>query len=313
MIDPNAWWDVQRHFAQAWTNTLNPGYASGMPNPMDWMQAAQTRMQPDARAVFERMTGAGRAFFDQAVQLTDIINKTTSANREKVGESLEQAIGALKQQWAGGPTQEAVSANFWQQGLDAWNKFALAASAVSTQSMPHWGAALATPVGYLREHQEKWQDWMRNAGEYAAAQQAHLTLLNEAIHKGLDLMAKRAAELVREDKAPDTPRKVYDLWVDCTEEAYAALATDERYVQSQGRMMKTLLQLKDAGEALARPALTAMGAVDKTTLDTVTKRLHDLRREVRELKAQLATRDTRPPAARARKPAGRTPKSTRRN
>lgn len=305
MIDPNTWSDVQRHFAQAWASALNPGY--GMPNPMDWLQAAQARMQPDARSVFERMTGAGQSFLDQAAQLSALINKAAAANRDQAGAVLDQAFNTLKQQWSTSNAPHSAAANFWQQGLDAWNKFALAASAVSTQTMPHWGAALAPPVGYLREHQEKWQHWLRCAGDYGAAQQAHLALLNEAAHKGLDLMARRAAELVREDKAPDTPRKVYDLWVDCTEEAYAELATDERYVQSQGRMMKTLLQMKDAGEALARPALAAMGAADNATLDTVTRRVHDLRREVRELKAQLAARDTRTAAAPARKP--KTPKT----
>jgi class III poly(R)-hydroxyalkanoic acid synthase PhaE subunit len=270
---------------------------------MDWMLAAQSAMRPDARAIFERMTGAGRSFLDQVAQLSEVISKAAAANQDKVNEVLTQAMDTLKRQWTGNATQDFSATNFWRQGLDAWNQFALAASGISTQTMPHWGGALAPPVGYLREHQEKWQTWLRCAGDYAAAQQAHMSLLNEAMQKGLEHMASQAADLVREGKAPDTPRKVYDLWVDCTEEAYADLAVDPRYAKSQGQMMKALLELKAAAEALARPALTAMGAADNATLDTVTRRLHELQHEVRELKEQIASRNAGAKSPRPRKSA----------
>jgi class III poly(R)-hydroxyalkanoic acid synthase PhaE subunit len=306
MINPNAWQDLQRQFAQAWSGAFNPGLAGfGNPHPLDWMQAAQSGLAPEARAAFDQAVNASRSFLQQAEQLSGLMKEATSNGQEQAAQAWQQAVEGLKQQWAGMTGQDNALNGLWQQGLQSWNQFAAAAGAQApgVTSMP-WLAQLSLPpVGYSREQQERQQEWLRCAAEYAAAQQAHAALLQDAARNGLDLMAQRGATLLREGQAPDTPRKVYDLWVDCTEEAYATLAAEPRFAQSQGRMMSAMLRLKEAGEVLLRPALAALGAVDTAAFDTLSLRLHELRREVRALREQLGGA----PAAPARKPAPRKP------
>lgn len=310
MINPNAWQDLQRQFAQAWSGAsgFTPGLA-GFGSPLDWMQAAPSGLAPEARAAFEQAVNASRGFLHQAEQLSGLMKDAASSGQEQAAQAWQQGVEAIKQQWAGMAGQEQAWNGLWQQGLASWNQFAAVAGAPvpGAASMP-WMAQLSMPpVGYSREQQERQQEWLRRAAEYAAAQQAHAALLLEATRNGLDLMAQRGAALLREGQAPDTPRKVYDLWVDCTEEAYASLAAEPRFAESQGRMMGAMLRLKETGEVLLRPLLAALGAVDTAAFDTLSLRLHELRREVRALRERLETAAPATRAAPARKPAARKP------
>jgi|SRR5579871_3933757 len=102
--------------------------------------------------------------------------------------------------------------------------------------------------------------------------------------------------------APATPEqalKLYEQWVDCAEEAYAATVHKEDFARLQSELANTsaalLVEQRRHAEALVR----AFGLPTRNEVDALYGQLKELRRQLAERDAATAT--TSPPRPRARK------------
>jgi class III poly(R)-hydroxyalkanoic acid synthase PhaE subunit len=147
---------------------------------------------------------------------------------------------------------------------------------------------LSTPaLGYTREWQEELQELGQQWLEHAQSVQRYESVLGKVTSKAVELWGARTMALAREGKLPDSLRENYDLWVDCAEEAYAEIATSDEFAEVQARLTNSLMALKHHEQQLGEELQSALNMPTRSELDTSHRRVHGLRRELRNLQSQL--------------------------
>ena len=112
--------------------------------------------------------------------------------------------------------------------------------------------------------------------------------------------------------APATPQqalKLYELWVNCAEEAYAATVHGEDFSRLQAELANTSAALLAEQRRQAESLVRAFGLPTRNEVDTLYAQVRDLRRELAEL-AQPAGAPTPVRAARGAPKAQRGAKHT---
>src|SRR4029078_4449988 len=79
----------------------------------------------------------------------------------------------------------------------------------------------------------------------------------------------------------DSVRALYDLWVDAAEEAYAEIALSEEFRQVYGDVGNSQMRVRSQLQQEVERIGVDLGMPTRTELNSVHKRLHDLRRELR--------------------------------
>jgi len=105
--------------------------------------------------------------------------------------------------------------------------------------------------------------------------------------------------------APVTPEqamKLYELWVDCAEEAYAATVHKEDFARLQAELANTSAALLVEQRRHAETLVRAFGLPTRNEVDALYGQVKDLRRQLAELEASPRSR----PGGRKRAPRGGT-------
>jgi hypothetical protein len=90
---------------------------------------------------------------------------------------------------------------------------------------PLSGALPATPaLGVGREHQQRWERTAEAARGTALAQYRLQALWTDALRDAASAYAAQIAESAPAATDPASMRRLYDLWIDCAEEAYGSTA-----------------------------------------------------------------------------------------
>jgi len=145
--------------------------------------------------------------------------------------------------------------------------------------------------GFTREHQEHYQRTAVAFADYQQALRNYNALLLKASERGFALLEDKLAERGEPGRAIDSPRALYDLWVDAMEEAYAEIALSEEFAKAYGELANTQMRMRAQVQAEVERIGTDLGMPTRTELNSVHQRLHDLRREFR------AAREGTPQAA----------------
>ena len=145
----------------------------------------------------------------------------------------------------------------------------------------------APAFGFTREHQEHYQRTAVAFVDYQQALRNYNALLLKASERGFALLEDKLAERSEPGRAIDSPRALYDLWVDAAEEAYAEVALSDEFAKAHGELANTQMRMRAQVHAEVERIGTDLGMPTRTELNSVHQRLHDLRREFRE------TRETR--------------------
>lgn len=152
--------------------------------------------------------------------------------------------------------------------------------------------------GLAREHQEHYQRTVLAFVEYQEALRNYNALLLKASQRGLELLEDKLAERSEPGRAIDSPRALYDLWVDAAEDAYAEIALSDEFSKAYGELANSQMRMRAQIQAEVERVGTDLGMPTRTELNSVHQRLHDLRRDFRdssagssaieELEAQIA-------------------------
>jgi hypothetical protein len=102
--------------------------------------------------------------------------------------------------------------------------------------------------------------------------------------------------------APATPQqalRLYELWVECAEEAYATTVHKEEFARLQAELANTTAALLAEQRRQAESLVRAFGLPTRNEVDTLYAQVKDLRRQLAELAEMPRASGASAPAARA--------------
>lgn len=190
------------------------------------------------------------------------------------------------------------------------------------KSSPAAGAAFATAAGFpgvpgswspgapplgpaavrRAEAQSTWELLMR-FGQLQSELAAHW---GEVAQSSAQRFIARVSAGGGTDLTPEGSLALYETWVECAEEAYAATVHKEDFCRLQAQLLNTAMALLLAQRRQAETLARASGLPTREEADA-------LQRQIRELQVQLAAREADPRAQRApRPPVARRPEAARR-
>ena len=221
-------------------------------------------LSSEAIAVYRRMLAASNGLTGMGQRLQAAAGRA-DATDAGWRQTVEQDLAALRRQL---PLADLDSAAAW--------------SALS--GLP----AMAADSSWRQQAQR----WSMLAADCAKAHRAALAMLDKINSDTLDLLGERLMAAGAAG-APRSLRAFYDLWVDCGETVYARAVQSEAFVTLNAEIINALLRLKRHEDRM-REALLESRPVPmpgRRAWDTVLKRLHAARRDLRALQAAAGDGD----------------------
>jgi polyhydroxyalkanoate synthase subunit PhaE len=145
--------------------------------------------------------------------------------------------------------------------------------------------------GIGREHQEHYQQTALAFVEYNQALQNYNAIMLKASQRGFELFENKLAERGDPGRSIDSVRALYDLWVDAAEEAYAEIALSEEFGKVYGELTNAQMSVRAQIQVEVERIGTDLGMPTRGELNSVHKRLHELRRELRDGKSMQTGAD----------------------
>jgi len=207
---------------------------------------------------------------------------TGAGNTESVQSEVQQWWQAIAQ--GASPQAQALAQELMQLGPAFLASVAAAGSGNEKGNEAPFGRWLElAPMGYFREHQAHAQELARalDAYRHSAAQ---MTSAMARIHvDALELLAKKTQALSAAGEAVSDTRRLYALWIESGEQAYAQHARSEIFGRLQGELVNAGMQVRIAQQTIAEYFLKSMDLPTRAELNSVHKRLKDMRDRLEQL------------------------------
>lgn len=141
--------------------------------------------------------------------------------------------------------------------------------------------ATAPSLGLAREHTQAWRDLLAAQQECQELQQALMVELTRVQNEALALLERE----VRDKQIADW-RELYDMWVECGEQAWLQIAGGEAYCKLQGEFANATVRLRAAQQRIAECALRQLDLPTRSEVSTMQRQIRELRERVAELEAR---------------------------
>ena len=317
-----AWLDMQKQYMDTWMSfsrqgipgsTLTSPFGAAGGNPwMDtfeqWSKLFAQGMPSSAKDVSMRLFDLGKGYLDMSERFWQLLQQgkesTVSASdwQTMMQRAFEQTAKGFN--FPGGATDPwSGFANLWGLPLSNWQRMATSFSPFPgemekalrpehipqpsdmTRAMRHY---LSLPsIGYTREWQEQQQEWARLLMDYAHSMQAFGKLLGKVVQRALDLFGKHMTERARAGESFDGLRAIYNLWIDCGEEAYAEAVATADFPHLQAEMVNALMRMKRHEQLMVEEVMTALNMPTRGEVDTTHKRVYELQQQLRRVQETL--------------------------
>ncbi|MEO7916269.1 MAG: poly(R)-hydroxyalkanoic acid synthase subunit PhaE [Dokdonella sp.] len=288
---------IPNPFASPWpsmagANPMAGNPFAGMSNPF-----AAAPVNP-----FEAMT---RSFAEAS--RTD--GSSTNDVAERVAASMKNYFAMLQAMASSGMPPQAAGAagdsNPWfdamrtttmPQGMDnpllsAFRDFAgngaqgfeqMANQFMSTPAMADARSLLQLPTfGMSRERQEETQQGILALLDFQEKSKQYQAQMMKAAQRGNQLFQTRMASRTDADKPIDTPRALYDFWVNAAEDGYAEVALSTEFSQAYGDYANAQMAVRSHVQKETERNAQQMGMPTRSEVDSIGRRLQELRREFR--------------------------------
>jgi poly[(R)-3-hydroxyalkanoate] polymerase subunit PhaE len=154
--------------------------------------------------------------------------------------------------------------------------------------------------------QRTWELW----GRLAQLQTQLAAHWSEIANTAAQRFVARLGSAAGAPATPEQALKLYELWVDCAEQAYAATVHKEDFARLQAEMANTSAALLVEQRRHAETLVRAFGLPTRNEVDALYGQVKDLRRQLAELiTTARPARKRGPPAARRR--SGKRPRMRR--
>ncbi len=238
------------------------------------------------------MAHAATASSDAVAQWQDQMEQALAGLRQNFSESSPDTHEFMRQVMA-----------FWELPLDTWQRTASSMSVlpddflqnIKADKLEHiqdltgrMNKFLSAPgVGYTREWQEQLQTQARLLLDYQNAYNEYAAGYAQIGLQSVERLEALLKERRKDDKSATGMRELYDLWVDCCEDAYGEYVSTDEYAELHGRLVNRLMALKQHSREMIDELLGAIGMPTRLETNTLHRRLQEVRREGRAIRTEL--------------------------
>lgn len=320
----DGWMESQQQYWNAWADMAQRGMK--MPeapkNPLveglnQWWQAMSPMTPPVGREVFDRLMDVSKGYYS----LAERFMSGAQTNQDGGMEAINGWLDGMQKMWSdwsqAGSTfrpeaffpqdQFKGLTTFWDLPMDTWNRLAANVMPMPgdfTQAFHPEGAHavkdkvnkfLSIPaVGYTREAQEQYQILAQRQMEYMAAMQAYQGAFAKLGIETTKQFQQSLQVRAKEGKPISSLRELYDQWVEMSEAAYGDFVMTLEYQSLYGRLVNTLLAMKQQMARMVDQTLEAMHMPTHAEISTLQCRQQELRRdnlklhkEIKSLQSQI--------------------------
>jgi polyhydroxyalkanoate synthase subunit PhaE len=147
---------------------------------------------------------------------------------------------------------------------------------------------LGTPAfGFNREQQERAQQFLASQMEYQEAMAAYNAQMLRASKLAFEKLELKLAEREEPGRQLESLRAVYDLWIDAAEDAYAEVALSADFREAYGNLVNKQMRMRQQLQAEVERQTAQLGMPARSELNSVHKRMQEMRRRIRELEDRL--------------------------
>jgi len=277
---------IARQYWAAWGDALRgaaPG--SGQAGAHAWQDAIDwwTRYAHGGRSgvndALERFNSQARDWYGHMQQVAaQFAGRDHSAG--DIAQAWKQALGAA----GANPFPEMLRSMRGKGlgGLDQWVEDASPwLDAVRGEGMS-WLRMPAFGVG--REHQERQQQLAQSLLEYEEANSAYNALMLKATQQAFAIFEDRLAAHEEPGRQIDTPRALFDLWIDAAEEAYAEIALSPEFRQVYAQLVDAQMRLRAGMQQQVEQVCSTLGMPTRTEVDAAHRKIVELERALRRLR-----------------------------
>jgi class III poly(R)-hydroxyalkanoic acid synthase PhaE subunit len=313
---PPDWFQLQQQYLDNWlalthtlfkqpTGNLNPKNSPTSPwaEALElWWQALEPSISPEHHAIFRKFIDQGKSYFRFTEEFLKILQHLPNNNDPATADwqqLWEKSFADLKDNFGSLLKNEKSGLGcFWELPLDNWQRTAAMLSAlpgdilqtVKDQAIQPGQEQVNQQVEQLFSvpsigYTQHWQCQLQERGRlWLIYQQAHadyVALFGKIGMRTIDLLRDKIIDLGKQGHTIENLRAIYDLWVDCGEEAYANLARSKEFGETNARLINALMAFKQNERLLIDELLGVFNIPTRREFDTMTCRLQQMRREVR--------------------------------
>ena len=300
------WMKSQQEYLDTWTKLsekMADTFQSTKRPPNPWIEALEQweSLIPEtgeAQPYAERMLDQGKAFFEMSGEISKFLNMLNDVNKstDEWQETLQVQMEEIKKSFDSGDGDLAA---IWDKPLNAWES-AMGSTVLDPQilfkNFDQQQADMSNPfyeqmnkflsipgVGPDREKQEQQQKYTRLWLDSQRKNQEYNSAIQRVGKETVERLVQKMIAMSEQKESLDSMREVYDLWVDCAEEAYADFAHSDEYQKVYGSMANSLMALKQETRNMLDSAASSMGMPSSKGFNTVLKRMQEMRREIKAL------------------------------
>ncbi len=268
---------------------------------VDWWSRQAHGNRLGVNDTMERFNTQARDWLGQMQQVATRFAGRDSSARD-IAAAWREAMGASGEN----PFPEMFRAmrGHGLQGLDQWVEDASPYLDAMLREGRGW---LGMPAfGLAREHQERAQALALAHVEYQEANSAYNGLMLKAGQSAFEIFEEKLAEREEPGRQIESPRALFDLWVDAAEEAYAEIALSPEFRTVYGDLVDAQMRVRAGIQAQVEQACAMFDMPTRTELDGAHRKIVQLERTVRRLGDAIQAAQAAPaqaPAAPARRAA----------
>src|SRR5690606_5818821 len=281
---------AQRYWS-AWSETMREaaagaagqaGARTGMQawhDAVDWWARQAHGNRHGVNDAVERFNAQARDWLGQMQQIAASFAGRDHSARD-IAAAWRQAMGASGEN----PFPEMFRAmrGHGLQGLEQWVEDA---SPYLEGMLKEGRAWLGMPAfGLTREHQERAQEIARAYMEYQQANSAYNGLMLKATQSAFEVFEQKLAAHEEPGRQIDSPRALFDLWVDAAEEAYAGIALSPECRTVCGGLVDAQTRVRAGVQAEVEQVAPMFDMPTRTELDGAHRKIVELERAVRRLR-----------------------------
>ena len=290
---------------------LNPFGAPAGPAPgaswanamHGWWPSARPAAPDDTRDFFGKVLEQSRHYWSMSAQFSKLIEDIAACegNNKAILDCINARFKALQAAAAvacnpdpADPTQQYEALLALMQaagaGLSPWLSAGAGAFSPEAGIGRLRARLLSMPgLGYSRETQDKFQALLRLWGEYQDNYQEYQSIMTRLNQKSLALMQKAIIKRAKKDEGIRSMKQLYDLWIESSERAYGEYVFTDEYAALNGRLVNSLMAFRQKQNEISEDILAAMNMPTMRAMNTLERRQHQLRKQIKALEAELQT------------------------
>ena len=298
------WSEMASSGAQAANAAADGGSASGGGNPgkassggagQDWFgwfapqfPGAAGDLAKRYFGFYDQYLGATRSFWE--VLTKAMVNPDPNARARVFADGVQALQQPFTQLWSQSAALFGMPAGIAAPG---------GADAFSALSKAWGGGGTDLPaLGLTRERQQSLQRIQALSQQYLQQQAQLSQLWGGIIGDALKAFGERVGKQLAAGEMPPAGKALYDLWVECAEQVYAKVAHSPAYAKTQADLGNTLAKLRTEQRIAIESVTQQYDLPTREELNTVHRRLRDLKAELRRVNARLdAAQKAAAPAA----------------